>query len=32
MAFSLAIEEERPIEPISDSSIVRMNDVMFGDA
>lgn len=29
--FSPAIEEETPIEPISDISIDQINNLMFGD-
>ncbi|KAF8660440.1 hypothetical protein HU200_058025 [Digitaria exilis] len=31
MTFSPAMEEERPIEPISDISIDQINNLMFGD-
>ncbi|CAN6236676.1 unnamed protein product [Urochloa humidicola] len=31
MVFSPAMEEERPIEPISDISIDQINNLMFGD-
>jgi hypothetical protein len=30
MTFSPAMEEEMPIEPISDISIDQINDLMFG--
>ncbi|PUZ42913.1 hypothetical protein GQ55_9G619900 [Panicum hallii var. hallii] len=31
IVFSPAMEEERPIEPISDISVVQTNNLMFGD-
>ncbi|OEL24754.1 Phosphatidylinositol N-acetylglucosaminyltransferase subunit P [Dichanthelium oligosanthes] len=31
MAFSPAMEEERPIEPILDIGVVQINNLMFGD-